>query len=174
MPLHDLIDRFKITPEKIESISMTWYNTKWRPLTTIKIADNADEAILDMEQDHSDVKIFTDGSGMEGKIGAATTLYRNGRLKSKLQYKLGSQKHHTVYEAEGTGMLLGAKLLNREWRTCSATFYIDNHAAILATQLTKPSPGHHIFDAFHSCMTHLTRRNHNLQVTLKWIPAHIE
>ena len=82
---------------------------------TIKMVDDTNGAILDMEQDISDIKIFTDGSGMEGKIGASTALYRNGRLKSILCYKLGLQKHHTVYKGEGVGILLSIKLMEMEW-----------------------------------------------------------
>jgi ribonuclease HI len=171
-PLHDLMHRFKLRPKNTETINATRYNTKWKPRSTTKIIDNVDDAITDMEQDHPDVKIFTDGSGMEGQIGAAAALYRNGRLKSTLRYKLGSQKHHTVYEGEGVGMLLGIKLMEREWGIRSANFYIDNRAAILATQLTKPAPGHHIFDKFHHHIGNIMDRNHNLQVTLKWIPGH--
>ena len=77
-PLHDLMHRFNICPESIETISATRYNTKWKPRTTIKIIDNADDAITDMERDHPNVKVYTDGSGMEGAIGAAAALYRNG------------------------------------------------------------------------------------------------
>jgi hypothetical protein len=72
-PLHDLIHRFKIHPKRMETINATRYNTKWQPRTTIKIIDNADDAIADMEQDLPDVKIFTDGSGMDNKIGAAAS-----------------------------------------------------------------------------------------------------
>jgi hypothetical protein len=127
--------RFNIQPGNIETINATRYNTNWKPRMATKIISDADDAITDMEQDHPDVKIFTDGSGMEGKIGAAAVLYRNNQLKSTLRYNLGSQKHHTVYEGEGAGILLGAKLLEREWGTHAAIFYTDNRAAILATQL---------------------------------------
>ena len=161
-----------LRPENIKTINATRYNMKWKPRMTIKIVDNTDGAILDMEQDTTDVKIFTDGSGMEGKIGASAVLYRNSRLKSTLCYKIGLQKHHTVYEGEGVGILLGIRLLEREWGIRSATFYIDNCTAILATQLTKPASGHHIFDTLHSYMGSIMDRNHNLRVTLKWIPGH--
>ena len=109
---------------------------------------------------------------MEGKIGASAVLCRNNRLKSTLRYKLGLQKHHTVYEGEGVGLLLGTKLLEREWGVRSAIFYVDNRAAILATQLTKPAPGHHIFDTFHRYIGSIMDNNHDLRVTLKWIPGH--
>jgi hypothetical protein len=62
--------------------------------------------------------------------------------------------------------------LNREWGTRSASFFIDNRAAILATKLTKPEPGHHIFNAFHKYVEHLTRSNLNLRISLKWILGH--
>jgi ribonuclease HI len=109
---------------------------------------------------------------MENKIGAAAVLYRNGRQKSILRLKLGSGKHHTVYEGESAGMILGAKLLDREWGAQSATFFIDNRAAILATQLTKPTPGHHLIDTFHRHIGTTLRRNRNLRITLKWVPGH--
>ena len=82
--LHDLMHRYKLQPDNIETINATRYNTKWKPKVKIKILMDADEAIADMEQDHPDVKIFTDGSGMEGEIGASAVLYRNGRIKSSV------------------------------------------------------------------------------------------
>jgi hypothetical protein len=129
-PMHDLMHRYKIYPEYIETINATRYNTKWKPRVSVKIISNAEDAITDMEQNQSDIKIFTDGSGMEGKIGAAAALYRNNHLKSTLRHKLGLQRHHTVYEGEGVGLLLGTKLMEREWGIRSATFYIDNRATI--------------------------------------------
>ena len=133
---------------------------------TTKIINNTDDAIKDMEQDHPDVKIFTDGLGMEGNIGASAVLYRNNRLKSTLRYQLGIQKHHTVYKGEGVGILLRIKLMEREWGIRSAIFYTDNQAAILATQLNKPASGHH------RDIGNIMDRHNNLQVMLKWIPGH--
>ena len=57
---------------------------QWKPKATINITNNVDKAIELLEQDTADVKVFTDGSGMEGKIGAAVVLYRNRRMKSNL------------------------------------------------------------------------------------------
>ena len=60
--------RYKLHLENIETINVTRYNTNWKPRMTIKIINDTDDAIKDMEQDPPDVKIFTDGSGMEGKL----------------------------------------------------------------------------------------------------------
>jgi hypothetical protein len=50
-----------------------------------------------------------------------------------LRYQLGSQRHHTVYEGEGVGVVLGTKLISKEWGIRSAIIYTDNQAAITAT-----------------------------------------
>jgi hypothetical protein len=119
------------------------------------VANSVEAAIMSAQQDNPDVKVFTDGSGMEGKIGASAVLYRNGRLKSTLRYQLGLARHHTVYEGEGVGALLGMQLIKKEWGIQSAIIYIDNQASISATILTKPKPGHYIFDALHESITML-------------------
>ena len=77
-----------------------------------------------------------------------------------------------MYEGEGIGILLGTKLMEREWGIRSAIFYIDNRAAILASQLIKPAPGHHILDTIHKDIGNIMNRNHNLQDMLKLIPGH--
>jgi hypothetical protein len=51
--------------------------------------------------DGSPNKVYTDGSGLEGHIGAAAVLYRNGVPKRTRRTRLGFTKHHTVYEGEG-------------------------------------------------------------------------
>lgn len=128
---------------------MVCFDTEWKPKIRTRITTSADEAIEDENSNNSDVKIFTDGSGMVERIGAAAVLYRNGRAKTTLHYQLGSQRHHMVYEGEGVGVILGVKLISKEWGIWSATIYTDNQATIMATQLTKPNAGHHIFDALH-------------------------
>jgi len=90
-PLHDLMHRYGIQPQNVETIKAVRQDTKWKPKITASITNSTDKALEDLENNESDVKVFTDGSGMEGKIGAAAVLYRNGRMKTKLCYQLGSQ-----------------------------------------------------------------------------------
>jgi len=91
MPLHDLMHRYGLQPQSIETIKAVRQGTKWKPKITANITSSTDEALENLEIDEPDVKVFTDGSGMEGKIGMAAVLYQNGRMKTKLQYQLGSQ-----------------------------------------------------------------------------------
>jgi ribonuclease HI len=144
----------------------------WKPKIKTKIASNVDKAIEDANNDNPDVKVFTDSSGMEGKIGAVAVLYRNGRAKTTLCYQVGSQKHHTVYEGEGIGVILAMKLISKEWGIRSAIIYTDNQAAITATQLMKPNPGHHIFDALHDNIEELRKKHIGICITIQWIPGH--
>jgi ribonuclease HI len=171
-PLHDLMHRYDIKPQTIETIKAVHFNTRWKPMIKTKVANSIDGAITDAEHDDPDVKVFTDGSGMDGKISAAAILYRNGRMKTKLRYRLGSQRHHTVYEGEGVGAILGTKLISKEWGIRSAIIYIDNQASITATQLTKPSSGHYIFDALHENIETLRKKHPGIQITAQWIPGH--
>jgi hypothetical protein len=64
--------------------------------------------------DIPDVKVFTDSLGIEGMIQAAAVLYRTGRLKTKIRYKHGPQRHRTVYEGEGKRIVLGARPISNE------------------------------------------------------------
>ena len=50
--------------------------------------------------DPASIKIYIDGSSIDGGIGAAAVLYTNNTLRELLQHHLGSDRHHTVYEAE--------------------------------------------------------------------------
>ena len=171
-PLHDLMHKYNIQPAKMETIKATRFETNWKPNIKIHIASSVDEAIGDIQNDNPDVKVFTDGSGMDGKIGAAAVLYRNGRLKTKVRYQLGSQRHHTVYEGEGIGAILGTKLMQKEWGIRSAIIYIDSQAAITATQLTKPTTGHYIFDALHEHVDMLRKKHSGLRIKIRWSPGH--
>ena len=138
----------------------------------VHIPNNIDKAIQDLQDNNSDVKVYTDGSGMQGKIGVAAVLYHNGRMKTNMWYKLGAQEHHTVYEGEGIGAVLGARLISQEWGVQSATFCIDSQAIIKAIQLTKPSPGHYIINAFHGILDMLRKKHPGIWITIRWTPGH--
>ena len=76
--------KFNIRPQGIKTIKAVRFDTGWKPKIKTKMAVNANNAIEEAHNDHPDVKVFTDGSGMEGKVGAAAVLYRNGSEKTTL------------------------------------------------------------------------------------------
>jgi len=73
---------------------------------TVHIADSKVQAKAEEEADRSRVKVYTDGSGYEGQVGAAVVLYQDGEVRSRRRLRLGSMWHHTMYEGEGAGMIL--------------------------------------------------------------------
>ena len=64
-PLHDLMHRYSIKPEQIENIGAVRFNTHWTLDISTEIITNLDEAIESITNDNPDMKVFTDGSGME-------------------------------------------------------------------------------------------------------------
>jgi len=114
MPIHDLMHTFGIQPQKIKTIKAARQSTKWKPHIKIQIVKDKNNMIKEIHKDNSDIKVFTNRSGMKGKIGAATVLYWQGRLKSQIQHKLGAQSQHMVYEGEGIATVLGAKLISNK------------------------------------------------------------
>ena len=55
----------------------------------IRIANDKQKAKEEDINDRSYIKVYTDGSGMDGQIGAAAVLYHNGVLKRKIRMRLG-------------------------------------------------------------------------------------
>src|SRR6202034_118017 len=94
-----------------------------------------------MEEETGDsafVRIFSDGSGMEGNIGSVAVLYhhKNGiETKHILRYDLAPDTKHTVYKGEVAGAILAQELLHKESHGFGrhVSMYVDNQASILAT-----------------------------------------
>ena len=100
----------------------------------------------------SKYKVYSDGSGFEGGIGTSVILYRGPNAVKTLRYYLGTDKHHTVYEAEGIGVYMGMHLLTS--LSCKFTGAVilgmDSQALIKATENQRPHAGHYILDRIHN------------------------
>lgn len=117
--------------------------------------------------------MYTDGSGIDRQIGAAATLYRNGIRKTTLRYRLGSKEHHTVYEGEAIGTILGAQLVKKEKKARKGIgFGIDNHATIRNLSSIKPAPGHHLIDRAIGGITAAIKRHRGIKTTIYWTAGH--
>lgn len=158
--------------EKIEAVRQ---GPKWEPDTALRVAESKEMAKEEDRMDENSIKVYTDGSGYEGNIGAAAVLYRNGVIKRKRRMRLGSMKHHMVYEGEGIGMILGLELIREEREVEGmVSMGIDNTAAICATHAIKPGPGHHIWDIFHKRMAMVQNRHSKMDLLVRWVPGHID
>ena len=173
-PLHELMYKFKLKPKLMEKIAATRQDPKWEPGVAIRIAGDKGRAKEEDSRDRSHIKVYMDGSGVEGQIGAAAILYRDGVLKRTRRMRVGSAKHHTVFEGEGIGMILGLELIREEEvAEGMIPIGIDNTAAISATHAIKPSPSHYIWDILHRRVAMVCNKHKRLDILVKWTPGHM-
>ncbi|KAE8217039.1 hypothetical protein CF319_g8779 [Tilletia indica] len=114
---------------------------------------------------------FTDGSRVEGKVGAAAL---NERTRQVSQLHLGPDVHHTVYEAELQGILLA--LLAADQNNIplfQISIAVDNQAAILALSCPpRRQSGQHLLLQIHAAVGELRAKHRWCSVRLLWCPGH--
>jgi ribonuclease HI len=103
----------------------------------VDIANDKEASITADAEGKEKVKVYSDGSAQEGKVGVAAILIRPGKEMRKLHYHLGTADQHTVFEAELVGLLLGLHLIKTEKTRTSYTLGADNQAALAAASISK-------------------------------------
>ncbi|THH07034.1 hypothetical protein EW146_g9437, partial [Bondarzewia mesenterica] len=160
-PLHDLMHIYGLKPNTIETIyPIRHLRPSARPAFSTHIKKDKKAAIATDRKLKSIIRVYTDGSAIDNKVGAAAFLYREdrrGEEPKKLLYHLGSTHDHTVFEVEAVGLTLAAELIRRKSTDiCQLTsISLDNQAAIAATNLRRPKPRYHILDKFIKQVDHL-------------------
>ena len=104
--------------------------------------------------------IYSDGSGFEGGIGASAILYLKDRLIKTLRYYLETEQEHTVYEAEGVGLVMGLHLLSslNSRFTHPTILGSDSQAVIRALDNQQTHPSQYIIDNIHQSAESLHRK----------------
>ena len=130
------------------------------------------EVSINLERnDKADYRIYSDGSGHSGGIGAAAILYKKGQARplKSLQVYLGPVEKHTTYKAETAGGILATWILSNTPETIGkkVSLYVDNQAFITAIEGTKSTSGQHLIKTFKTNANSLGCR---LNVT--WISSH--
>ena len=147
-PIENLLRTFKLRRIQIETILPTAQCPLQVPKFPIKIAASREESIKFEKEDPADFKVYSDGSGLDGDVGAAAVLYRKGRFTpvSTLKYCLGPSSKHNTYEAEAIGAILATKLLSDCPDTIGkkATIYIDNQSVLASLKHPKATSGQHL------------------------------
>jgi len=181
-PLQKLIECFKIKPHRLETIRPDPRPPTYKRAFTATIASSKEELIKDEAKDDSEIKVYTDGSGFEGGVGAAAVLYRKGVEEPErvLCFHLGSLKKHTTYEGEAVGSILAAWMLQDqpEVGKSAITSYTDSQAFIKATNARKPGPGQYLVMGYLG-LTEIMADGADVpgpagtdKFALKWVAAH--
>ena len=170
--LESVLQQFPLLTERIEAIEPFIRPLWWMPKVKIQVSATKDEAKKLHEElvKKADVQaIYTDGSGIEGKVGAA--MYHAATGNARLQH-LGTQAQYNVFAAELTAMCLSAAELQKNDQHHAWNLYTDSQAAIQAVDKPLRQSGQSIIKEFLDTIDMAEAENPELQVALTWVPGH--
>ncbi|PSR85584.1 hypothetical protein PHLCEN_2v5406 [Hermanssonia centrifuga] len=174
--LHELAHIYQLRPESIETITPARFGPYWKARHEIELAEDKDAARESEKKwrRRDGIRVYTDGSDVDGGVGAAAVLYKPGRRQVKvLQHHLGPSSRHTVYEAEVVALILGMELVRQENSVRSVSLAVDNQAAVTSSRSAKSAPGHHLLDKYHQLQAKVKKKHRNLKITVRWVPGHM-
>ncbi|KAJ3497118.1 hypothetical protein NMY22_g19732 [Coprinellus aureogranulatus] len=104
------------------------------------------------KQDQAHIKIYTDGSAINEKVGAAALLYVDDEQEPRkiLHYHLGPKSKYSTYDAEWVGALMAGWMLKQSEDPSighkTASIYVDNQSVIKTATTLTPGPAQHLRD----------------------------
>lgn len=106
-----IIKRSGLDPTIFETVPAVSRPPVYQPPLDVIVADSKAEAIEQETEDLADMKIYTDGSGQNGLVGASAVLYytKKGVIDEPariLRCQLGPDSKYSVWEAEAAGVLM--------------------------------------------------------------------
>ena len=111
-------------------------------------------------------QIYTDGSKIEGKVGAALTWWENGK-ESKFS-TFGLEPHNTVFQSEMYALFRAVRMA-RESRAASVSILSDSRSSL--DLLRSPSVTHHLAMQVKRCVREI--REEGREVRFFWLRAHV-
>lgn len=177
-PLHHLATCIGVLPDQIEEIPVVRINpaTGRDPAVNIVIPDTKEDSIRTEAQSKESVRVYTDGSSHSGVVGASAVLCRPGKPDRTLRAHLGKDEHHTVYEAELVGILLGLHLIKTEskCRKVKCVIGADNQAAVQALHTELTNPGQHIAAECLKTAKQIlnSKKSRDFRLTIRWTAGH--
>ena len=156
--------------EKVERMSPYICEPWWEPIpvhlgTLDEAINRHDQIVLDGEH----IRIYTDGSGIEGGVGAAAVIPALGRTKRAY---LGSEQEFTVYSAELYGICMALWMcLDLHTSSKKIAIFTDNQAAIQASHEPRISSGQYLTHLIIALTREL--RAQGFVIDIHWIPAHV-
>src|SRR5271168_3360260 len=174
-PLHDILHLSKIAPFRFETIDCRPRHPSWSSPFRIDIAPSKEDAVKADRDCEADIKIYSDGSGKDGKVGASAVLYFGFRVPRTARFYLGRSTQHTVYEGECVGQLLGLWLLRSSGinlNRSEVSIGVDNQAAIMRHTNRERSSASYIMDEIYKLASSLVVAYPSVALTVRWTPGH--
>jgi ribonuclease HI len=163
---------FKVKPNLMETIPAVRQYPSWKPGIITLIAEDIETAIQEANNTTEHVQIFTDGSHIEGKVGAAADLWIGNFKATQAQKHLGEDQNYTIFEAELIGIAMAVGIIWDRSYDEPVMIGTDSQAAIKALQHRRPTGGGYIADHIHSRIKLARRQKAGLKITVRWVPAH--
>ena len=179
-PLHELARMLPEDPDRLEMIPTVRINpaSKQKDPITVSIPHNKEDSKAADAGAGEIIKVYSDGSIHDGKVGAAAVLYRKGKHMRTLRLHIGEASKHTTYEAELIGLLLGIHLIKTERKgKTSCVIGTDNQAAIQALDSELTNPGQHIAAEFLNIAKQVAERRKGnrskYHLLVRWTAGHV-
>jgi ribonuclease HI/exonuclease III len=177
-PLHNLLRSLDANISEIDTKPTKTHNPS-KPLLppfTVSIPPDKESSKREAQTNSDEIQVFSDGSIMDDKVGAAAILTRPNKVHRTLHLHLGKSSEYTIYDAELAGLLLGIHLIKTEKKArCETTLGADNQAAITAVHNELSTPAHYLARHILRTATQIqkTRGNQNYALTLRWTAGHV-
>lgn len=140
-----------------------------------QIDDDADKARNRHDRENEaeqNLSIYTDGSGINGQIGAAAVC---PPLQQTRSVHMGTETTSTVYSAELRGISLALQIAKeyaeRNGSRQTVAIYTDNQAAITSTAKPEGQSGAYILKEIAQQIQDIQDKGR--LVKIRWIPAHV-
>ena len=120
------------------------------------------------------MQLYSDGSGLDGQVGAAAVLLMQGEEPKVTRFHLGAIADHTVYKAELMGLLLALHLLRSEQGVTRTIIHLDNLAVLHVLTTRESRPAQSIIDEIIlqiELIANLARME-TFQLDIAWIKGH--
>ena len=176
--MYTLTSIFGTEPEKMERIPPVRTHPKKRGLQVVRldIPSSKEESKRADANATEQIKVYSDGSAHDGKVGAAAVLQREGKQDRTLKLHLGTMEQHTVYEAELVGMIMGLHLIKTEAKNkTKCVLNVDNQAALVAINSEMKKSGQHLAANVLQIAKQLkeSRGSRNFRLTFRWSAGHV-
>jgi hypothetical protein len=177
-PLHFLMTAYKdVRQTLVETIPAARVRAMWKAPVDVRVADSKEKAKEWAMEEGSRVTLFSDGSLIDGMVGAAGLLCVDGVVKRVKGMQLGSADRYGVYEAEGVGMVLALECLRLERDEEIEGIIplgLDNTSAIRTVTNGRPGVGRYIWDIFHRRLATVRAKHPRMRLRIDWTPGHVD
>jgi ribonuclease HI len=155
---------------RLERVS-TVVTPPWWEAPVTRIDTSKEEAQTNHDttaQDENILRIYTDGNGINNKIGAAAVA---PQIKSFQKGYMGPASDATVYAAEVYGVIMALHMMIRNSNYYhKGVIFTDNQAAIRSISAPGGQSGQYLINRAIYAIEKLKKRGFDVQI--HWIPAH--